>query len=152
MECLKNVPDSIDFPFYVYGTSKIVDLDEKQSIILSGYDIAPDMRIVWVPKIIKPVPTSNSYLFLCRKNSDVHQIIWILPRKALWEQYKPGMVAFNDNIYISIMNYTHRYKEMCQPDPNGPTEKDKEKFFRIFGEEAQKRKNEKKRTNKKVAI
>lgn len=147
MECIRNVPDAINFPFYVYGTSKIVDYDEKIAIIKGGYEQAPDMRLIWVPCITKPKPTPNSYLFLYQKSGDVLETIWMLPRRALWSQYLPGKICYNESIHISIINYTKHYDELCQPEPNGPTLQNQQDFFEIIKEEAKRRFNERKNIN-----
>lgn len=145
MDCIKNVPDSITCPFYVYGHSRSVGIDEKTGILLSGHSMAPDVRLLWVPTITKPKAAPNTYLFLARKNSDVIKIIWMLPKAELWSQYAPGQMCFNENIWVSIQNYKDNRIELDRPDPDGPTEKDVQDFRRAYGHEAQKRKKMKER-------
>lgn len=142
-ECIRNVPDSITSPFYVYGHSKTVGFDEKINILSLGYDQAPDSRLIWMPTITKPKAAPNTYLFLCRKNSDVIEIIWMLPKFEIWQEYGPGKMMHNENIWISINSYLYHRDQLNEPDKEGPNERDVENWRRIYGEEALRRKNEK---------
>lgn len=143
-DCINNVPESVTCPFYVYGHSRNVAYDEKVGILMAGYERSPDERLIWMPVVTKPRPTPNSYLFLCRRNSDVIKIIWMLPKQELWDQYAPGQMCFNENIWISIQNYKYDKNAMSQPDQDGPTANDIEDFRRIIGHEAHKKKRMKK--------
>lgn len=140
LDCIANVPDGINSTFYIYGHSRSVAYDEKVSILQLGYEEAPDARLLWIPVITKPKVAPNTYLFLGSKRSDVIEIIWMLPKRELWEQYGPGKMFFNENIWVSIQNYLHDKERLNAPDKNGPTDKDVEDWRRIFGHEAQKRK------------
>lgn len=142
-ECLRNVPEAITCPFYIYGHARAVDDDEKTSLIIQGHTKAPDQRLIWGPRITKPKASSNSYLFLCHKNSDIIETIWMIPKKELWDQYKPGQLCHNPGIWTSILNYTRSRELLNSPDKNGPTPRDEELFRRVYGEEAYRRKAEK---------
>ncbi len=123
MDCIKNVPDDIKGPFYVYGHSRSVQFDEKESIVRLG-NHAPDKRLIWIPRITKPEASPNSYLFLCKKNSDVIEIIWMIPPVELWEEYAPGKMMHNENIWISINSFKSNLDLLNAPDKEGPKEKD----------------------------
>ena len=138
-DCIKNVPESIKCPFYVYGFGKLVDPDEKMSLLIQGQKKIPSERMIWVPKITKPEAMPNSYLFLARKGTDVIEIIWMLPRREYWDQYNPGQMCYNENIWISIQNYRNHLRKLNSPDANGPTKQDVEHFRKVMGEEAHKK-------------
>jgi hypothetical protein len=144
LDCIKNVPESIKSPFYVYGHTKTVDFDEKLNILTLGHEESPDSRLIWMPTITKPKATPNTYLFLAKKNSDVIEIIWMLPKFEIWQEYAPGKMMHNENIWISINSYLYHRDQLNAPDKEGPNEKDAEIWRRIYGEEAHKRFNEKK--------
>ena len=135
-ECIKNVPDEIHFPFYVYGHSRTVGFDEKLSIVQHGFLNVPETRLIWMPTITKPIPTPNSYLFLAEKHTDVVKIIWMLPKRELWSQYEPGKMFHNENVWTSIQNFLHAKEKLSALDKDGPTEEDVEKWRRIIGHEA----------------
>ena len=144
MECIKNVPDAVDFPFYVYGHVRTVGLDEKISIVQGGVINPPESRIIWMPIITKPKASPNTYLFLCRKDSDIIEIIWMLPKIELWSQYEPGKMFHNENIWVSIQNFKHNRERLNAPDSHGPTDDQQKRWFKIMGHEA----HEKKRISK----
>jgi hypothetical protein len=143
-ECIRNVPEGIKSPFYVYGHSRSVSYDEKVSILLDGYGEAPDARLIWTPRISKPKASPNTYLFLCNKNTDVIQIIWMIPKREIWNEYKPGQMTHNENVWVSIQNFIHFRDEMNAPDKEGPKESDMIEWRKVYGEEAHKRINLKK--------
>lgn len=142
-ECIRNVPDCITSPFYVYGHSKSVGFDEKISLLTLGYEQAPESRLIWIPLITKPKATPNTYLFLARKNSDIIEIIWMLPKFELWQEYSPGKMMFNENIWISIQSYLHHRDKLNEPDKDGPNPQDELEWRRKIGEEALRKKNKK---------
>jgi hypothetical protein len=147
MECVKNVPDGIRSSFYVYGHSRSVAYDEKVNILQLGYDSAPDSRLIWMPVITKPKAAPNTYLFLANRQNDIVEIIWLLPKRELWEQYAPGNMFHNESIWISIQNFLNDRGRLEAPDKNGPTEKDQEEWFKIIGHEAHKKKKMKQKAN-----
>lgn len=143
-DCIKNVPDSIKSPFYVLAHSRMVDIDEKVDLMCKGVDIIPDERFIFQPRITKPKSSSNSYLFLCQKNTDIIQIIWMIPKIEYWEMYEPGKMTHNDIIWESIQNYKNKREQLNAPDPDGPTQKDELNWKFIMSEEARRRKIENK--------
>lgn len=150
MECLRNVPENIKFPFYVYAHSRQIDFDEQKSIIIQSNTInftPPSERLIWSPRISKPKPEPNSYLFLVVQRPDLVQICWFLPKRELWEQYAPGKMTFNEEIWTSIQNYKNCKKKMQESDKDGPQHHHEIEWRRIFGHEAHKRKSEKRHQN-----
>lgn len=143
MDCINNVPDSIKCPFYIYGHARTVDQEEQLSIMQLRYEKVPAQRLIWMPVVTKPKAAPNTYLFLARKGSDVIDIIWMLPKRELWEQYKPGNLCHNENIWVSIQNFLHCPDVLNAPDKNGPTESDIKHFRMTMGFEAQFRKKQK---------
>ena len=143
IECIKNVPESIKSPFYVFAHPRTVDEGEQKAILLDGLLTVPNQRLIWQPRITKPKPQTNSYLFLARKNSDVVKIIWLLPPRELWPQYEPGKMTYNEETWTSIQNFTKARYKLSAPDKDGPTKKDEEDFRRIIASEYLKRKMEK---------
>jgi hypothetical protein len=142
-ECIRNVPSSITCPFYVYGHSRNVDYHEQVDHLLSGASKAVTSRLIWMPVVTKPKAAPNSYLFLASKKSDVVKIIWMLPKRELWDNFAPGKMMHNENVWTSIQNYK-KYRDVLNvPDKDGPTEKDVLEFRKIIGAEAQKKQKQK---------
>ncbi len=145
MECIKNVPESIKSPFYVFAHPRTIEADEKLDLFLRGFDKSkiPSTRLIWGPRITKPKAQTNSYLFLANKNSDIVKVIWLLPAEETWEQYGPDKMTANEDVWNSIQNFKHAKEALEAPDPEGPTKKDERDFFFIYGHEARNKNKDK---------
>jgi transcription antitermination factor NusG len=147
MECIRNLPDSIKSSFYVYAHPRTIDLDEQANLITSNVwtDIStlPNKKLIWMPRISKPKPQTNSYLFLTKKSTDLIKIIWMIPPREIWNEYAPDKMTYNEEVWTSIQNFNHCRKVLSSPDEDGPTRRDEEDFRRIIAFEAKKRKREK---------
>ena len=137
-DCIRHVSDEYNGPFYVYGHARTVGLDEKLGLLMIGQSPV-EGRLIWMPVVTKPKAEPNTYLFLCHKGTDVIEIIWMLPKIELWQQYAPGNMCHNPDIWTSIQNYTKYKDELEKPDPNGPSENDIRAFRKIHGQEAHER-------------
>lgn len=140
-ECINNVPEAIRSPFYVYGHTKSLGLDEKIALLSIEGTTSLEKRFIWMPRITKPLVSANTYLFLARKGSDVVQTIWAIPVPELWDQFAPGKMMHDEVIWDCICQYIRNPNEFNNPDPRGPNLQDQEEWFRIYGEESRKRKN-----------
>jgi hypothetical protein len=146
MDCLRNVPDSITFPFYIYAHSRQIDYEEQLSIVndsIVAMKKAPTERLIWSPRITKPKATSNSYLFLVLQRPDLIKTIWLLPKRELWPQYAPGKMTFSEDVWTSIQNYKHSKAKLEAPDPDGPMSHHEIAWKSIYAHEAHKRLMEK---------
>lgn len=134
-DCIDNVPDAIKMPFYVFGHSRQIGIDERFNLYFQGHwqemkDV-PSERLIWMPRITKPLAEPNTYLFKAQKGTDIVEIEWILPKRELWEQYEPGKINYNEVIWTSIQNYKHARAEMEMPDRDISLE-DINEFARII--------------------
>ena len=119
-DCINNVPEEIKSPFYVFGHSRQIGMDERFNIFMQGYyrrmDEVPSERIIWMPRIYKPSAVPNSYLFRARKGTDIVETIWLLPKPELWDEYQPGKMMYNEDIWNSIQNYKQKRAELDATD------------------------------------
>lgn len=147
MDCLRNVPDSIRFPFYIYAHSRQIGMDEQLAIIedptIPYRNKQANEKMMWQPRISKPRASSNSYLFLVVQRPDLVKTCWLLPKSELWDSYRPGNMNFNEDIWTSIQNYKYARNKLNEPDSDGPKSEHEAEWRRIFGHEAHKRKSEK---------
>ncbi len=144
LDCISGVPEAFKGPFYVFAHTRTVENDERSDLVLKwGYqkEKTPNVRLIWQPRITKPKAEPNSYLFLARKGSDEIQTIWILPKQELWDNFEPGKMMENEDIWTSILNYRFNRKRLEAPEPDGPTKGQEEEFRRIVGHEAQVKKD-----------
>ena len=72
-------------------------------------------RMIYQPRLSKPIAQTNSYLFRLLSNTDIVEIIWLLPPREMWGQYEKGKVTESADVLISIYNFTHKRKELEAP-------------------------------------
>lgn len=113
-ECCQDLIDQRpfgDYPFYIFAHARTLGLDEKIKLYSSGkyitLDEIPEKTIIWQPRLTKPKCESNSMLFKAYPGSDNIRVIWILPPKEYWDQFKKGNMVENETISISIYDYEH---------------------------------------------
>lgn len=100
-----------DHHFYIFAHARTLGLDEKVKLYSSGQYITladvPEKTIIWQPRLTKPKCEPNSMLFKAFPGSDNIKVIWILPPKEYWDQFKKGNMVENETIAISIYDYEH---------------------------------------------
>lgn len=123
-DCLKRNPNCVDmqkyFPYvYIFAHPRTADDGTTK-------------RMIWQPRLLKPKAQTNSYLFRATSNSDVVEIIWMLPPRELWSQYQKGKVTASEEVMISIDNFIHHREELERPhDEDWSEERIKKKLEEI---------------------
>jgi hypothetical protein len=72
-------------------------------------------RMLWQPRLGKPSPQTNSYLFRADSHTDLLEICWILPPEEMWKQYKKGNVTESDIVLWSIDQFKNHKELLAQP-------------------------------------
>lgn len=70
----------------------------------------------WQPRLSKPKMEPNSYLFRVKSFSDECEIMWMLPPKEMWAQYKKGNVTEHEMVLWSIAQYQNHREKMEAPE------------------------------------
>jgi len=104
-DCLKKNPDSLAIqeksPYlYIFAHPRTAD---------DGIT----KRMLWQPRLSKPTPQTNSYLFRALSNTDVIEVIWMIPPREHWEQYKAGNVT-DSNICRWSIDVFQKNRELLQ--------------------------------------
>jgi hypothetical protein len=98
-----------DYPFYIFAHARTLGIDEKFTLVTSGkfrtIEEVPEKTIIWQPRLTKPKAQTNSMLFKGYPGSDNIKIIWIIPAKELWEQFKKENMMANETICESIHDF-----------------------------------------------
>lgn len=124
-ECLKRNPYSLALQaysdyIYIFAHPRTVGLDEKIQWIVekkfNTFEDCPEKILVWQPRLKRPKPQSNSYLFKAKSFTDLLEICWILPPEELWDQYEKGTMLSSEIVNWSINQYKNNYVELAQPD------------------------------------
>lgn len=95
--------------FYIFAHKREIGMDERFALLMNGsyksLGEVPTHRVIWQPRLTKPKAETNSMLFKAYPGKDEVKVIWIIPEKELWEQYKKGNVTECPDIIESIHKY-----------------------------------------------
>jgi len=69
----------------------------------------------WQPRLTRPTPQTNSYLFRAKSKTDLIEICWMIPPEEQWAQYKKGNVTENEIVLWSIDQYVNHRIELELP-------------------------------------
>ncbi len=118
--CCQNIIDQSpfgDYPFYIFAHKREIGLDERISIYTQSMaelggkykDLSevPTHRIIWQPRLTKPKAQTNSMLFKVSPGSDEVKVIWMIPERELWDQYKKGNLTQHQIIIESIHDFEY---------------------------------------------
>lgn len=89
-------------------------------------DTTLDHRVIWQPRMLKPIPQLNSMLFRVPRNATAFEVIWIIPPVEIWSEFDKGQINENEVIQRSIYLFSKRLLELSQGHPDD-----------LSGEEAQ---------------
>ena|SRR5258708_25566192 len=124
-ECIKNRPLEYEhYPFYIFAHARTIEMDERLSLFSEDYQKfsfdplyvrkfyqfkdVPTTRMLWSPRLRKPLAQENSMLFKAYPPSDNIRVIWIIPQKELWDQYSKDKMTGSSVITESIYNFLHK--------------------------------------------
>lgn len=69
-------------------------------------------RMIWQPRLTKPEPQTNSYLFRAISKTDEIEVCWLLPPREMWNQYRQGNVTEHQTVLWSINEFETNRKVM----------------------------------------
>ena len=72
-------------------------------------------RMLWDPRISRPAPQTNSYLFRAQSKSDIIEVCWILPPREMWDSYGKGKVTESPEAEWSINQFKHNRQTLELP-------------------------------------
>jgi len=94
-ECCQNLINQRPFgehPFYIFAHTRTDDDGTTK-------------RLIWQPRLTKPKAQTNSMLFKAYPGTDVIKILWMIPAREMWDQYKKGNVTQNETVMQSIRDF-----------------------------------------------
>ena|SRR5271156_5448636 len=93
-------------PFYIFAHARTSDDGIKK-------------RLIWQPRLTKPKAQTNSMLFKAYPGTDLIKVIWMIPARELWGQYKKENMMENPTVSQSIHDFLYnrnRLEEMEEDD------------------------------------
>jgi|SRR5690606_33428613 len=93
-------------------------------------------RLIWQPKLCKPAPSPNTFLFRGLSGTDLLEPCWVLPKAELFEQFKDGtVIEGSEYIQWCIWMYKNKKKELGEPHKDDLSEeKQKEIWLKVARE------------------
>ena len=70
----------------------------------------------WQPRLSKPSPQPNSYLFRAKSKTDEITVCWLLPPREQWDQFIKGNVLQDDLTNWSIKQFRYNHGELARDD------------------------------------
>ncbi len=123
-DCLKRNPDALalqDISKYIYIYAHPRTADDGVS-----------KRMLWQPRLSRPEPQTNSYLFRVISKTDLVEICWLLPPRELWPQYSKGKVTANELVSWSIREFINNRISLGLPHPEDYSEETADYIYRNF--------------------
>jgi len=101
-ECCQDIINQRPFgehPFYIFAHARTDDDGVTK-------------RLIWQPRLTKPMAQTNSMLFKAYPGTDHVKIIWMIPAQEMWAQYKVGNVTESSIATQSIFDYMHNRSKL----------------------------------------
>ena len=135
-----------DVPFYIFAHKREIGMDEKFSLFSSGMysslaDI-PTHRMIWQPRLTKPKAQTNSMLFKGYPGTDTVKVIWIIPERELWDQYRKGNLTESSIVVESIDAFEHDRAKLEAKDPDDLPDATIDRIYKEIGMQGRKKKHE----------
>ena len=139
-DCFNNRPDEFaNHPFYIFAHKREINLDERIALfnqdqinfmsdarkprLWRSLEEVPSTRLIWSPRLTKPSPQTNSMLFKAYPPGDNIRVIWMIPDREMWGQYKKGNLTENKIVVESIYDFeNHREKLGAKENDDLPDE------------------------------
>ena len=117
-----------DHPFYIFAHPRT---DED----------GVTKRLIWQPRLTRPVPQTNSMLFKAYPGTDMIKVIWMIPDRALWKQYEKGNVTDNETVRQSIYSFVNEREKLAKKEPDDLEDWQIDNIYRELSKAAQERKS-----------
>ncbi len=92
-DCIKNRPEEFgNHSFYIFAHCRTADDGSTK-------------RLIWSPRLTKPKAQTNSMLFKAYPPGDTIKVLWMIPAREMWPQYKKGQMLSNQIVWESIHKF-----------------------------------------------
>jgi len=125
-KCVQDIVNKRPFgnnPFYVFSHARTDD---------DGYT----KRLIHQPRLTKPRAQTNSMLFRAYPGTDKIKIIWMIPARELWGQYKKENVTAADKVAWSIHMFENNRTFLELPEEDDLSEAEIDAIYRGMSQSA----------------
>lgn len=68
----------------------------------------------WQPRLSRPLPQTNSYLFRAISKTDEVEVCWLIPPREQWDQFMKGKVTEDDLTLWSINQFRNNKEALAR--------------------------------------
>ena len=132
-DCIENRPREFgNITFYIFAHKRSIELDEKLSLFQDDLkeslcDISykrkynrmeeiPSARLIFSPRLTKPEPQENSMLFRNKPPSEDVEVLWMIPDRELFGQYKKGNLTESSIITESVHLFLNNKSKLAKTE------------------------------------
>lgn len=98
-----------DHPFYIFAHART---DEDGTT----------KRLIWQPRLLKPKAQTNSMLFKGYPGTDHVKVIWMIPPREMWPQFRKGNLTESSIVGESIYDFEHARSKLEGPEEDDLSE------------------------------
>ena len=124
--CVQDIVDKRPFgnhPFYIFSHARTDDDGVTK-------------RLIHQPRLTRPAAQTNSMLFRAYPGSDRIKIIWMIPAREMWGQYKKGNVTQSDTVAWSIHMFEHNRRDLEKPESDDLSDEQIDQIYKALGQQA----------------
>jgi hypothetical protein len=114
-----------DHPFYIFAHARTEEDGATK-------------RLIWQPRLTKPKAQTNSMLFKAYPGTDMVKVIWMIPARELWGQYKRGLVTENKTVCDSIHDFQNNREKLEKKENDDLTDEQIDAIYKEISANAQK--------------
>ncbi len=96
-------------------------------------------RLLWQPRLTRPKSQTNSMLFKAYPGTDIIKVIWMIPEREMWAQYKVGNICDNATIRESIYAFEYNRLILDQKDNDDLQDWQVDQIYREISQQAKTR-------------
>lgn len=87
-------------------------------------------RIIWQPRLTKPLAQENSMLFKGTPGSDNIKVVWMIPAREMWDQFLKGQMFHSPIVVESIHNFKNNKKKLEAREPDDLKDEEIDKIYK----------------------
>jgi hypothetical protein len=90
----------------------------------------PSAKLIWQPRLTKPSPQSNSMLFKVYSPGDQIRIIWMIPKREMWDEYKKKNLTESQIVVESIQLFENNPKLLASKEDDDLSEEKANEIYK----------------------
>ena len=103
-------------------------------------DDGVNKRMIWQPRLTKPMAQTNSMLFKAYPGTDNVKIIWMIPERHLWKNFGRNQLTYNALILESIELFKSNRSLLEQQEKDDYTDAEIAKIYDEIAQQARTKK------------